>query len=199
MTTTNREIQAELAQPATWIFNATSSHLFWTNFKASQERKLQADLWALNTCQAQNQANLDVKMALEKESDQQLQTNDLINKMVKKRMKPILANLQSLKAKTAKNFLGGPHAQASQPSARSTSKRKPSKPSTAKSSKQKSSKGDQVNKTKAKQAKLTTLQSKRPATPAKKKPQATRKNQSSKKQGSTNQAGANNSRKKGRK
>lgn len=98
MTEADKGIQAELARPATQIFNASSSHLFQNHIKTTQEHKLQAKLQALNTCQAQNQANLDVEMALEKASEQQLQTNDLIYKVVKKRMKPILTKLQSLEA-----------------------------------------------------------------------------------------------------
>ncbi len=92
---------------------------------------------------------MDVEMTLKKESDQQLQSIILINKMVEKRMKPILAKYQSLKAKMSKNSFGGHCAQASQPSACGPSKGKQSKPSDAKSTKQKVGKGNQTKKTPA--------------------------------------------------
>ncbi len=44
MNAADKEAQAELAQQATWIFNAASAHLFRLNLKANRECKLQADL-----------------------------------------------------------------------------------------------------------------------------------------------------------
>lgn len=191
MTEADKEAQAELTRPATRIFNAGSIHLLWKNIKTAREHKLQADLRALNTCQAQNQANMDVEMALEKEGEHQLQTNDLINKTVEKRMKPILAKLQSLEAKTAKNSLGGCRAQASQPSARGTGKGKPSEQSNANSSKKNPSKGAVKGKQAKKKTVLPPQQSKRPATPSKQKTQSKQKTIANKKRGSASQDGAN--------
>ncbi len=84
-------------------------------------------------------------MAIENEKEQQLQTTDLINKAIEKKMRPVLSKLQSIEAKAAKNSSGGRRAQTSPPNTSGKGKGKTSNTSGAKSSNssKKKTKGNQ--------------------------------------------------------
>ncbi len=130
----DKETQHKIAKKVSFVFIAPTSSIFCQQLKDQCKRKLQAAMKALNECKAQDKANQDVEMAIENEKEHQIQTANLINKAIEKRMRPVLSKLQSIKAISAKNSSGRPRAQLSLPNASGNSKGKSSKTSSAKSS-----------------------------------------------------------------
>ncbi len=115
LTDSNKLPQTRLACICFDLFVTGTIIQFWTQEEEIREKRLEADLKAHNICKKQDQANRDVEIALEKESDKLLQTNALIQKTINKKMHSLLSKLQSLETKLAKNSTGGRWAQMSQP------------------------------------------------------------------------------------